>query len=193
MNGFDTTIENVFTLDEMEDLINIYKHKLAPTVIFSNKNSSTTTVDTQVRDALGYFIPDFNPVVDRFKQITSAITGLPISHQEKPNFIKYKSGGFYKPHYDGFEETAELGAQKIKQFGQRMFSSILYLNDDFDGGETVFPKIDKTIKPSPGKMYIWRNAFDDLKLDKNSLHAGNPIEAGVKYIIVIWTRSNIVA
>jgi prolyl 4-hydroxylase len=74
-----------------------------------------------------------------------------------------------------------------------MFSSILYLNDDFDGGETVFPKIDKIIKPKPGNIYIWRNAFDDLKLDEKSFHGGNPIEAGVKYIIVIWTRSNIVA
>jgi prolyl 4-hydroxylase len=176
----------------MEDVISCYKDKLEPTVVFQAKQGQSLVVDKKTRDALGYFIPDSNPVVDRFKQITSAITGLPITHQEKPNFIKYKKGGFYKPHFDGFTDN-EGGIKIIKESGQRMFSSILYLNDDFEGGETVFPKIDKVIKPSTGKVYIWRNAFDDLKLDEKSFHGGNPIEAGVKYIIVIWTRSNIVA
>jgi prolyl 4-hydroxylase len=192
MNGFDTTIENVFTVDEMEDVINSYKNKIKPTVIFGSGETQLLHVDKKIRDALGYFIRDPNPVVDRFKQLTSAITGLPIKHQESPNFVKYKKGGFYKPHFDGFNDS-ESGQKSIKESGQRMFSSILYLNDDFDGGETVFPKIDKIIKPSPGKVHIWRNAFEDLKLDQKSLHAGNPVESGVKYVIVIWVRSNIIA
>lgn len=191
MNGFDTVIENAFTLDEMEDVITSYKNKVKPTVIFAD-NGDILKVDKQTRDASGYFIPDFNAVVDRFKLITSAITGLPVANQEKPNFVKYSKGGFYKPHFDGFNKAQiEKGSMGVS--GQRMFTSILYLNDDFDGGETVFPKINKTIKPSPGKIYIWRNATPDLVLDQQSLHAGNPVQSGVKYVIVIWTRSNSLA
>jgi len=191
MNGFDTTIENVFTIDEMEDVIDRYKNKLNPAIVFGDGNNKLG-VDKKVRDASGYFISEPDPVVDRFRQITSAVTGIPVSQQEKPNFIKYKKGGFYKPHFDGFNDS-EIGRQTMGPWGQRMFTSILYLNDDFIGGETVFPKIEKIIKPSSGKIYIWRNAFDNAKLDEKSLHGGNPIDYGVKYIIVIWTRSNSLA
>lgn len=191
MNGFDTTIENVFTLNEMEYVIHCYKNKLNPAVVFGSSGGNTE-IDKQIRDASGYFIPDYNFIVERFKNITSNITGIPVSHQEKPNFIKYKKGGFYKAHFDGFNDS-ENGKQKMIPNGQRMFTSILYLNDDFEGGETFFPKIEKTIKPSPGKIYIWRNASDDLKLDPKSLHGGHPVDSGVKYIIVIWTRSNSLA
>jgi prolyl 4-hydroxylase len=180
MNGFDTTIENVFTPNEMEYVIHCYKNKLNPAVVFGSSGGNTE-VDKQIRDASGYFIPDYNVIVERFKNITSSITGIPVSHQEKPNFIKYKKGGFYKAHFDGFND-GESGKQKMNPDGQRMFTSILYLNDDFEGGETF-----------PGKIYIWRNASDDLKLDPKSLHGGHPVDSGVKYIIVIWTRSNSLA
>jgi len=191
MNGFDTTIENVFTPNEMEYVIHCYKKHLEPTTVYSHSDKKLD-IDKQIRDASGYFISDNNPIVERFKNITSAITGVPVSHQERPNFIKYKKAGFYKTHFDGFSND-EGGRIKMGAWGQRMFSSILYLNDDFEGGETFFPKIEKTIKPSPGKIYIWRNASDDLKLDPKSLHGGHPVNSGVKYIIVIWTRSNSLA
>ena len=132
MNGFDTTIENVFTPNEMEYVIHCYKNKLNPAVVFGSSGGNTE-VDKQIRDASGYFIPDYNVIVERFKNITSSITGIPVSHQEKPNFIKYKKGGFYKAHFDGFND-GESGKQKMNPDGQRMFTSILYLNDDFEGG-----------------------------------------------------------
>ena len=191
MNGFDTVIENVFTVDEMESVIHYYKKHLQPTTVYGS-GGSKLDIDKQIRDASGHFISDNNPIVERFKNITSAVTGVPVSHQERPNFIQYKKGGFYKPHFDGFTDD-EGGRIKMRGWGQRMFSSILYLNSDFQGGETGFPRLQKTSKPSPGKIYIWRNAFSDLKLDEKSKHAGNPIDSGVKYIIVIWTRSNSLA
>ena len=66
MNGFDTTIENVFTPNEMEYVIHCYKNKLNPAVVFGSSGGNTE-VDKQIRDASGYFIPDYNVIVERFK------------------------------------------------------------------------------------------------------------------------------
>lgn len=192
MNGFDTTIENVFTEDEMETLIEKYKNSSIPLGIL-NASNTQTILNNGVREASGLFIKSIDPIVERFKSLTAAITGLPVCNQELPNFVKYDKNGFYKPHFDGFDQETENGQKGMRGWGQRMFSSILYLNEDFTGGDTFFPDINKTIKPATGKVYIWRNASDDLKLDRNSLHGGNSIQSGVKYIIVIWTRSNSLA
>ena len=173
MNGFDTTIENVFTPNEMEYVIHCYKNKLNPAVVFGSSGGNTE-VDKQIRDASGYFIPDYNVIVERFKNITSSITGIPVSHQEKPNFIKYKKGGFYKAHFDGFND-GESGKQKMNPDGQRMFTSILYLNDDFEGGKLYFPKFGFTYVPQKlaGVFFIsdgekWRHGITSVESGSRS-------------------------
>jgi hypothetical protein len=34
------------------------------------------------------------------------------------------------------------------------YTFLLYLNDDFKGGETAFPKLNKTITPKKGTFYL---------------------------------------
>ena len=67
---------------------------------------------------------------------------------------------------------------------------MIYLNDDFEGGETHFPSLNLVVKPKKGKLVIWDNVNEDGSLDFNSLHAGLPVKKGFKYIAVIWIREN---
>jgi len=76
----------------------------------------------------------------------------------------------------------------MKRGGQRAKSALVYLNDDFTGGETEFPKINIRVSPQKGKLVLWDNTFEDGNPDHDSLHAGLPVISGTKYIAVIWIR-----
>jgi prolyl 4-hydroxylase len=71
-----------------------------------------------------------------------------------------------------------------------MYSCLFYLNDDFDGGETDFPKVNYRVDPQIGKLVIWKNLNDDLSVNYNSLHAGLPVISGEKWICIVWVREN---
>jgi len=65
-----------------------------------------------------------------------------------------------------------------------------FVNEDFEGGKTVFPKWNASVEPTVGSVITWRNMTIDGSLEEDSLHAGLPVTKGVKYILVIWVREN---
>lgn len=105
-------------------------------------------------------------------------------------FIRYEVGGEYIPHYD-FDPDLKNANNKTRlacNGGLRLKSIIIYLNDDFEGGETAFTKINLKIKPEAGKLLIWENVHADRKLNLDTLHAGLPVTKGTKYVLITWLR-----
>ena len=70
------------------------------------------------------------------------------------------------------------------------YTSIIYLNDDFSGGETYFAKLDKTIKPETGKIVLWKNIKENNEIDELMLHTGKSVLSKEKWILVIYIRKN---
>ena len=68
---------------------------------------------------------------------------------------------------------------------------IFYLNDNFTGGETDFPKRNISTKPKRGKGVLFFNLNDDNtdRRDK-SFHAGLPPNTGEKWMCNKWIRMN---
>jgi predicted 2-oxoglutarate/Fe(II)-dependent dioxygenase YbiX len=61
----------------------------------------------------------------------------------------YEVGSFYKTHTDSNFEDGKV----------RTISCILYLNDNFEGGELIFPREALAIKPVTGTMSIFPTGF----------------------------------
>jgi hypothetical protein len=61
-------------------------------------------------------------------------------------------------------------------FKHRKVATIIYLNDDFDGGETFYPQYDIKIKPEKGKLAIHLG-------DSNHLHGVTEIKNGTRYTL----------
>jgi hypothetical protein len=55
---------------------------------------------------------------------------------------------------------------------------IIYLNDDFEGGETEFPELKLKIKPVKGKGILFHNTDDNQVIHKKSIHKGNEVLGG---------------
>jgi prolyl 4-hydroxylase len=73
---------------------------------------------------------------------------------------------------------------------QRTKTVIIYLNDNFSGGETVFPNIDISIIPKAGDAIMFSNIHSNGRINKDSDHAGLPVLKGSKWIATRWIRVN---
>lgn len=90
---------------------------------------------------------------------------------EAMNFIKYGPGQHFQEHADhGFSYVATV-------------SLVAYPNDDYEGGELYFPKIDLNIKPKAGDLYIFPSTY-------LFSHQAMPVISGTKYSIVTMLDYN---
>lgn len=106
-----------------------------------------------------------------------------------PSLIKYEIGQQYKEHHDFFHpDGGNYYLESIGNSGQRTHTAIIYLNDDYTGGETRFPELDFQVNPKKGMLCIWNNINPDGSLEGSSLHAGLPVITGRKWILIIWIR-----
>ncbi len=116
----------------------------------------------------------------------SAATGLPIAVMEPPRIFHYAQGQEIKPHYDRCNDGfGGYGADGLYQ-GDRIVTFLLYLNDDFDGGDLEFPKVGQRFKGGTGDAVYFAHVDAAGKPDANSLHAGLPVRRGEKYVLSQW-------
>ena len=79
-------------------------------------------------------------------------------------FYRYKPGEEFKKHRDQSYSRNSLESS--------YYTFMIYLNDDFDGGETTFDG--KLITPTTGMALIFLHSLE---------HAGNPVRSGTKYVL----------
>lgn len=101
---------------------------------------------------------------------------------------RYTSGQEFKPHIDWFQTGSPGWSHEKGNGGQRAFTAMVYLNDVAGGGETDFPRLGIAVEPRAGTLLVWNNADEDGVPNPWTVHAGNPVTSGVKYIITRWYR-----
>lgn len=117
-----------------------------------------------------------------------AALGLPVSHQEDANVLHYAVGQVFHQHCD-FLDPAQAGyAQELATFGQRAATFLIYLNDDFDGGETAFPLLDWSFRGRKGDALFFWNISTTGEVERKLLHAGRPPTRGEKWLFSQWAR-----
>lgn len=184
-------IENILSKEECDSLISktIAQKKLNAMGVVSHSKDNPHSTLSESRSANGCWLEENCPLIKKIKNLVAGITGLPVENQEAPNFLKYEVGGEYKAHMDAFDPKNEnYNLHTNHRGGNRVFTSIIYLNEDFEGGETDFPLVGLKVKPTIGSVFTWKNLKSDKTLEPNSKHAGLPVKSGTKYAIVIWTR-----
>lgn len=160
---------------------------------FGSDLATSTTVGEPVdgyRTSENVWIGDINdPIIRGIMERLASLVNVPSENQETPNLIKYEVGQQYKEHHDFFfPDNTSYYHDSIGNSGQRTHTAILYLNDDYTGGETRFPELDFQVTPKKGMLCIWNNINQDGSLEGTSLHAGLPVTTGRKWILIIWIR-----
>jgi hypothetical protein len=60
---------------------------------------------------------------------------------------------------------------------------LIYLNDDYEGGEIRFGNWNFTVKPESGMLLAFPS-------DWRYLHAALPTRSGIRYVVVTWGTIN---
>lgn len=120
----------------------------------------------------------------------AAACGVREQQMEAPSVLHYFPGEQIADHYDFVDpkSTSDYAAE-IARNGQRLITFLIYLNDDYEGGETAFPKLGFSHRGTLGGGIYFVNALRDLQPDLRMLHAGCPTTRGEKWIITQFVRS----
>lgn len=121
-----------------------------------------------------------DPAVHVLNRRLAAASGTAAEQGEALQILRYRNGEQYLPHLD-FVRAAE---------NQRFKTALVYLNDDYAGGETCFIKTALKVKGNRGDALIFRNAAADRAPDPMSEHASLPISKGTKYLASRWIRES---
>ena len=99
---------------------------------------------------------------------------------EAAQVLRYQPGQQYRPHFD-FVRAAP---------NQRVLTALVWLNHDFKGGETAFPRAALKLKPRKGDAVVFRNALPDGSVDPLTEHAGLAVTRGTKFLYSRWIRES---
>jgi prolyl 4-hydroxylase len=64
----------------------------------------------------------------------------------------------------------------------------MYLNDDYEGGETDFPALGLRHRGRKGDALLWANVDRVGDPDRRTLHAGLAATRGEKWLLSQWIR-----
>jgi prolyl 4-hydroxylase len=119
-------------------------------------------------------------VINALNRRIAAASGTRLDQGEPLQLLRYRPGGEYKPHMDALPAEPN----------QRILTMLVYLSDDYEGGETSFPNTGLSFRGRTGDALLFRNAGPDGRADPLSLHAGLPVIRGTKYLASRWMRAD---
>jgi prolyl 4-hydroxylase len=108
---------------------------------------------------------------------------------ESYQVVHYGPGQEYRAHFDGWDAGTDRGKRCMERGGQRLVTTLLYLNHVEAGGATGFPKLELNVNPLPGSLLLFHNCHPGTNLRHElSLHGGLPVNAGEKWAANLWFR-----
>lgn len=179
-------IENFLTQQECNELIKRIDRNNEPSKVSSDGEthsvvSSYRTSSTSNLNSEDEFVREIDAkIVD--KLATS-------DHGETIQGQKYEPGQEFKNHTDYFDGSAyDLHCTK-QNLGNRSWTFMIYLNDVEEGGSTSFPNLGEKFTPKMGTAIVWKNTDVLGNPFVDTLHSGDPVIKGTKYIITKWFRN----
>jgi predicted 2-oxoglutarate/Fe(II)-dependent dioxygenase YbiX len=167
-------IENVITKEECQYIMKEASSKLKTSTVSENY-----TIDEKVRKSETAWLDLEDPIVNSVVNRCMKLTDRPMSNCEKLQVLRYGSGGHYQPHQDTFSDTED---------NKRMYTVILALNDDYEGGETEFPNLNRKYKLKAGDALFFHTLDNYELLTPKALHGGRPVKSGEKWICNLWVH-----
>jgi len=132
---------------------------------------------TEVVDQ-GHYAPAITDLVKRlFRDEVQPHFQCKLKSLETPHVLRYTKGCYYLPHADSDEINVKT--QRWEKRHNRDLSLLLYLDEDYDGGEIAFANFNFKLKPRAGMLFVFPS-------DCRYLHGAMPVTAGVRHAVVSW-------
>ncbi|HUG46002.1 MAG TPA: 2OG-Fe(II) oxygenase [Sphingomicrobium sp.] len=179
--GFATGAECNWVITKAHD-------RLKRATVLRSATGDQTYESVRDNSAIEFQLTHMDVVLEVLRARIASATRLPVPIFEPTQVLHYAVGEQFRPHHDFLDPGALGFAEQLRQFGQRIATVILYLNADYTGGETVFPKVGIRYRGDAGDALFFANVDRAGNPDPLTMHAGTPPSAGQKWIISQWIR-----
>lgn len=113
---------------------------------------------------------------------------LEVSRLEALQLLHYAPGESFAPHTDYLAPATPHLAEELERAGQRIATVLIYLNEDYQDGETDFPELMVRYRGKTGDGLMFSNVDGAARPDPRTLHAGLPPAGGDKWLATQWIR-----
>jgi len=166
-------IENFLSENERIHIKQEAKSKLQASTVDKDRR-----VDEQIRKSETAWLSTEDPIIRSVVERCISRTDRPIENCEQLQVLRYKEDGHYNPHQDVFYQDKN----------KRLYTFIIALNDEYEGGETAFPVINEKYKLKAGDALFF-HTLDNYGLDtSDALHGGQPVKSGEKWVCNLWVH-----
>ncbi|WP_114522492.1 2OG-Fe(II) oxygenase [Altererythrobacter sp. ZODW24] len=131
----------------------------------------------------------YDPFVMGIERRIDDLMGMETTWGETIQGQRYLPGQEFKEHCDWFWWKEKYWQSEKKRGGQRSWTTMAFLNEVEEGGDTSFTRLGLSVEPKPGVLLIWNNADPHGVPNEMTMHAGTPVVAGTKYIFTKWYRT----
>lgn len=121
-----------------------------------------------------------DPVIHAINRRIAAASGTNYDQGEALQVLRYVPGQEYRPHFD------YVGGDEVSH---RVWTALIYLNDDYEGGATAFVRTGTEVCGRTGDVLLFRNDLANGDRDLLAEHAGLPVTRGSKYLATRWVRA----
>ena len=155
------------------------------------KGPGETIVDTSTRDTKSFGMQYHGRVINEYSNLVESfysnlnnilftafdpierdyknMFGVNAPSHDSYNILKYGVGQKFVNHIDDHQEY------------HRRVSTVYYANDNYTGGEILFPRFNLEIKPKANQMIIFPSTYVYN-------HSVVPVTSGERYAIVSWMK-----
>ena len=177
-------IQNFLTNEECDKIIELSKGNMFSSKVYSQNGD---LYDNKSRISQQCWLNDNDSFIKDITDKVKSYTNTHNNYFEELQVVNYQPGGFFTPHYDACIGN-KSDCERMNKEGPRYLTVLFYLNDNFEGGETIFPKINKLVKPEKGKAVIFQNVDNNGVIITQALHGGEPVKNGEKWIANKWIK-----
>ncbi len=166
-------------------LIGLARGRTEPARVYAPDGGAAVQADARSNSAMEFGWLNCDVVVLLTRARIAATIGVPVGALENSQVLHYETGQQFTRHVDYLDPALPDVAER----GQRIVTFLIYLNADFDGGETDFPRLAVRYKGGPGAALYFANLDGAGVPDPRTLHAGLPPTRGEKWLFSQWVRN----
>jgi len=172
-----TLFPGLFSVAECDYLRQVCEPGYQPALVAdSSGRFISDPIRTSDASTIHWLIED--PATHALNRRLAAVSGTLAEQGEALQLLRYLPGQQYRNHLD-FVRASE---------NQRFLTALVYLNHDYQGGETCFIQTGLKVKGRKGEAIVFRNSDANRNPDPMSEHASLPVTSGIKYLASRWIR-----
>lgn len=172
-------VDGLLTADECQFLIELADGRMRRATIFHDTEQRFVEDPIRRSDKAGFPIVSEWPFVRAINRRIAAVTGTLVESGEPLQVLRYGPDQEYRPHFD-----AIAGMEN-----PRVLTALVWLNDDYSGGETRFQELGLSERGRTGDLLLFANTLAGGSPDARTRHSGAPVTSGTKYLASRWIRA----